>query len=92
MSAELGPKDNEATKAPKLAEGTHPDDAPGAQTTWGRVKQLAGALGPMLVALIPGAPLETGHQCGGCPMCMPPPVVRVEKEEKDDEEGEGEEE
>lgn len=91
MSVEREKEDDSGDSTPRLAQGTHPDDALPARTAWGRVKQLAGSLGPILVALVPGAPLETGHQCGGCPMCMPPPIVRTEKEEKNDEEGEGEE-
>ena len=57
-----------------------------------RVKVALTALGTV-VALLGGKAIDNGgHQCGGCSVCVPPPVTRKVKDEDDENEGDKEKE
>lgn len=56
-------------------------------------KKIGLRLGRLLVgATALFAPTVEPHQCGGCPMCLPPPVRKnLKEEEEEDGEAEGKE-
>lgn len=63
--------------------GSPPENSRGG--TFRRIANFIGVFVAGIAAVM--APSSQGHQCGGCPMCMPPPVTRSDKEQtkKEDE-------
>lgn len=55
----------------------------GSGKSWRRILKVIGTILAGIAGVM--APSSQGHQCGGCPMCMPPRVTIPSEEQKKEE-------